>query len=76
VRRVVLDTGPDSGDFPRGYTLSVSRDGQRWDDVASGSGTGQLTRIDVRPARARWLRVTQSGSAPQWWTVADLRVYR
>jgi glucosylceramidase len=76
VRRVVLDTGPDSGDFPRGYTLSVSRDGQRWDGVASGSGTGQLTRIDVRPTRARWLRVTQTGSAPQWWTVADLRVYR
>jgi glucosylceramidase len=75
VRRVVLDTGPDSGDFPRGYTLSVSRDGQDWDDVASGAGSGQLTRIDIRPTRARWLRVTQTGSAPQWWTVADLRVY-
>jgi glucosylceramidase len=76
VRRVVLDTGPDSGDFPRGYTLETSRDGARWEQAASGSGTGQLTAINLRPTRARWLRITQTGSAPQWWTVADLRVYR
>ena len=76
VRRVVLDTGPDSGDYPRGYTLEASRDGSRWEQVASGAGTGQLTAINVRPARARCLRITQTGSAPQWWTVADLRVYR
>src|SRR5262249_33777591 len=37
VRRVVLDTGADTGDFPRGYTLSTSMDGQRWRDVASGT---------------------------------------
>ncbi len=76
VRRVVLDTGADRGDYPRGYTLSVSRDGTRWEDVASGAGHGQLTTIDFRPARARFLRVTQTGSAPQWWSVAEVRVYR
>jgi glucosylceramidase len=75
VRRVVLDTGPDSGDFPRGYTLYTSRDGQHWDQAASGAGTGQLTTIDIRPTWARALRVVQTGSAPQWWSVADLRVY-
>jgi glucosylceramidase len=76
VRRVVLDTGADTGDFPRGYTLSASLDGQHWRDVASGTGTGQLTTIDIRPTAARHLRVTQTASAPQWWSVADLRVYR
>jgi glucosylceramidase len=75
VRRVVLDTGTGTGDFPRGYTLAGSADGSRWRTLATGAGSGQLTTIDVRPARVRYLRVTQTGSAPQWWSVADLRVY-
>jgi glucosylceramidase len=75
VRRVVLDTGTGTGDFPRGYTLEASSDGAHWSTLATGAGSGQLTTIDVRPVRARYLRVTQTGSAPQWWSVADLRVY-
>jgi glucosylceramidase len=76
VRRVVLDTGADVGDFPRGYTLATSTDGTTWTDAASGAGTGQLTAIDLPGTFARYLRVTQTGSAPAWWSVADLRVYR
>ena len=76
VRRVVLDTGADQGDFPRGYALATSRDGERWSEAATGQGSGQLTTIDVRPTHARYLRITQTGTAPQWWSVADLRVYR
>jgi glucosylceramidase len=75
VQRVVLDTGADTGDFPRGYELWVSRDGTSFTKVASGAGTGQLTAIDVRPTFARALRVVQTGSAGSWWSVADLRVY-
>jgi glucosylceramidase len=76
VRRVVLDTGVDTGDFPRGYTLFASRDGSRYEPVASGAGTGQLTTIDITTTEARFLRIVQTATAPQWWSVADLRVYR
>ena len=76
VRRVVLDTGADTGDFPRGYQLLTSHDGERWREAATGAGTGQLTEIEIRPATARFLRVVQTGSAGNWWSVADLRVYR
>jgi glucosylceramidase len=75
IRRVVLDTGADRGDFPRGYTLATSTDGEHWNDSASGAGSGQLTAIDVRAAQARYVRVTQTATAPQWWSVADLRIY-
>ena len=75
VDRIVLDTGVDRGDFPRGYTVAASSDGTSWHDVASGAGSGQLTTIDFRPTRARFLRVVQTGSAPQWWSVAEVRVY-
>jgi glucosylceramidase len=78
VRRVVLDTGADAGDFPRGYALFTSADGVHWSDApaASGAGGGQLTTIDVPATAARFLRVVQTQAAPQWWSVADLRVYR
>ena len=76
VRRVVLDTGADVGDFPRGYSLLTSTDGTHWREVARGAGTGQLTTIDIPATAAPYLRVVQTATAPQWWSVADLRVYR
>jgi hypothetical protein len=37
---------------------------------------GQLTNIDIPATEARFLRVALTAAAPQWWSVADLRVYR
>ena len=75
VRRVVLDTGADRTDFPRGYELYASTDGSTWSLVATGAGDGQLTTIDIPPTAARHLRVVQTATASQWWSVADVRVY-
>jgi glucosylceramidase len=75
-RRLVLDTGPDTSDYPRGYSVSTSVDGTTWSVPLTGSGTGQLTNIALPGDPARYLRVVQTGTAAQWWTVADLRVYR
>ena len=75
IRRVVLDTGVDRGDYPRGYTLETSTDGSTWTPQASGAGGGQLTTIDIPATSARYVRVTQTGSSGSWWSVADLRVY-
>jgi hypothetical protein len=55
---------------------SASRDGVGYDRVAAGVGAGQLTTIDIRATEARFLCVVQTATAPQWWSVADLRVYR
>ena len=76
VRRVVLDTGADTNDYPRGYSLLTSADGAHWTEAATGAGDGQLTTIDIPATAARFLRVVQTATAPQWWSVADLRVYR
>ena len=76
VRRVVLDTGADVGDFPRGYSLLTSTDGSHWREARAAPATGQLTTIDIPATAARYLRVVQTATAPQWWSVADLRVYR
>jgi glucosylceramidase len=78
VRRVVLDTGVDLGDYPRGYALFTSPDGASWSNApaATGAGAGQLTAIEIPATEARFLRVVQTATAPQWWSVADMRVYR
>jgi len=56
----------------------TSADGEHWSDapVATGAGDGQLTTIDIAATEARFLRVVQTATAPQWWSVADLRIYR
>ncbi|MFF1868432.1 discoidin domain-containing protein [Kitasatospora herbaricolor] len=74
--RVAVDSGDNLGDYARGWELSVSEDGTTWRPLRSGPGVGQLTTVDVPGTRARYLRVTGTGSAPNWWSIADLRLYR
>ena len=74
--RVSVDSGGNLGDFARSWTLSASTDGTTWRALQSGTSTGQLTDIDVRRTKARWLRITNTGSGDSWWSVADVRLYR
>jgi glucosylceramidase len=77
VRQVVLDTGVSTGDFPRGYAVTVSTDGVHWSAaVASGQGSGQLTTVNLSRGPIRYVRVTLTTAAPgNWWSVADVRAY-
>ncbi|MFC3893107.1 discoidin domain-containing protein [Lentzea rhizosphaerae] len=74
-RRVALDSGGNLGDYARNWELSVSDDGSAWRSLATGEGVGQLTNIDVRRTSARYVRITSTGAASNWWSIADLRLY-
>ena len=74
-RRVVVDTGTSTGDYARSWALQVSNDASTWRDAATGTGTGQLTAIDLPQTKARYLRVVSTGSAGNWWSIADIRLY-
>jgi len=74
--RVAIDSGGNTGDYARGWALTASADGTTWRTLATGTGTGQLTNVDLRPTSARYLRVTSTGSSGSWWSIADLRLYR
>jgi glucosylceramidase len=41
----------------------------------TGSGAGQLTRIALPDDPFRYVRIVSTATAPQWWSVADLRIY-
>ncbi|MFD9735268.1 discoidin domain-containing protein [Umezawaea sp. NPDC059074] len=74
--RVAIDSGGYEGDYARSWQLSSSTDGTTWRTLATGTATGQLTTVDVRPTSARYLRVTSTGTAANWWSLADIRLYR
>jgi glucosylceramidase len=74
--RVAIDSGGNLGDYARGWRLEASTDGATWSTLATGTGTGQLTTVDVPRTKARWLRITSTGSSGSWWSVADVRLYR
>ncbi|WP_328718809.1 discoidin domain-containing protein [Streptomyces sp. NBC_00247] len=72
--RVVFDTGSSTGDYPRGYTASVSTDGTHWTDVVTDApGAGQFTTVDLPHRQVRYVRLTLTASAGNWWSVADVR---
>jgi mono/diheme cytochrome c family protein/glucose/arabinose dehydrogenase len=51
--------------FPRGYQVQVSMDGSTWSaPVAQGAGTGPVTTISFAPVQAKFVRITQTASAP------------
>ncbi|HEX5302781.1 MAG TPA: discoidin domain-containing protein [Streptosporangiaceae bacterium] len=74
-RQVVFDTGVSGGDYPRGYTVTVSADGTNWSTAASGQGTGQFTAVNLSGAPVRYVRMTLTASSGSWWSVADVRAY-
>ncbi len=70
-----LDAGTGSGDYPRRFELYLSTDGQNWGaPVATGTGA-TITRIPVASQEARYVRIVQTGSAGNWWSIVEATVY-
>ena len=74
--RVAIDSGGNTGDYARGWSVQASTDAIAWRTLATGTGTGQLTNVDVARTKARYLRITATAASPNWWSIADLRLYK
>ena len=72
----VLDCGGSTGDYPRSYQVFLSKDAANWGvPVASGNGA-TVTTITFPAQAARYVRVTQTGSASaNWWSIAEFNAY-
>ena len=73
--RVAVDAGGNLGDYARNWQLETSTDGKEWTSMATGTGRGQLLNIDVASTTARYLRISSTGNAGNWWSIADVRLY-
>jgi glucosylceramidase len=73
---ISLDAGTSTGDYPHGYQVFVSNDGANWGStVASGSGTSQLVTISFATQSARYIKVVQTSSSGNWWSIHEFNVY-
>jgi mono/diheme cytochrome c family protein len=73
-----FDTTKSANDYPRGYKVELSADGQAWGKpVAEGKGNGVITEIPIAPAKAKFIRITQTGAAKgNFWSIHELTVLK
>jgi uncharacterized protein (DUF608 family) len=74
IQGVWADIAQSGRDYPRGYTIEVSPDGENWRRVAKADEATSrrcvihgLWRADFAPVEARYIRITQKGSHDRWW---------
>jgi len=73
--RLTMDSAGSTLDYARGYTVAVSADNATWRTVATGTGASALLSVPLGAQTARYLRITQTGSASSWWSIAELNLY-
>jgi mono/diheme cytochrome c family protein len=73
-----LDTTKSANDYPRGYKVELSADGQTWGKpVAEGKGSGVITDINFAPTKAKFIRITQTGEAKgNFWSIHEMAVLK
>ncbi len=76
ISKVTLDAAPSSGDYPRGYEVYVSADGQNWGEpVAKGAGTQAKTEIAFLPTKGRYVKIVQTGSTDGlFWSIHEMSI--
>ncbi len=78
VRELQLSARGSDGDYPRGYAVRSSTDGEHWSEpLSTGAAEGPLLRlVFATPCSTRWLRIEQTGKhGGLWWSIHDLQVF-
>ena len=70
---MVIDSRPSPNDFARKWQVETSIDGQKWHPVTSGEGQ-PLLQIELNKTLAKYLKITQTGSAHNYWSIHDLTI--
>jgi mono/diheme cytochrome c family protein/glucose/arabinose dehydrogenase len=76
ISAIRLDAAQSSRDYPRGYKVEFSLDNQTWSKpIAEGTGTRALTEIEFMPAKAKFVRITQTGAVQGlFWSIHELEL--
>jgi len=65
----------DATDYPVSYTLGLSTDDATYMTVATGNGTAPATAICLPQQSARYVKISQTGSAPiAWWSIDEIAI--
>ncbi len=71
---ITLWHGNRPDDYPRGWKLYTSNDGSNWTYKTGGSRSRGTTNIWPGPQWSRWVKIEQTGSAGNYWSIAELAV--
>ena len=68
-------TGPG---FPRGFRVEISADGNSWQQVGDGAGTGPTTTVTFNPVSAKFVRITLTTGVENGppWSIQSLKLFR
>lgn len=69
------NSGKPNNDYARQIQISVSKDGLSFAEVAMQEGTPGVLKIAFTPVVARYVRVSQMGTAEYWWSLHDYKIY-
>jgi len=75
---IVLDSGNSHNDYPRGYKVQLSLDGQDWGAKPALEGKGEVGMTEfmlAKPTKTKFIRITQTGEVKGlYWSVHELDV--
>ncbi|RAV03632.1 discoidin domain-containing protein [Paenibacillus sp. YN15] len=74
--QAVLDAGEHSGEYPRGYKLYVSGNGEDWGSPVAEGAWAPVTVISFPYTTASYVRIVQTGTGAAPWTLAEINLYR
>lgn len=67
VRGLALDNRLSPYEYPRGYVIRVSRDGEEWAEVANQPANKEPVEVSFSPQLVRYIRIDQTGRSSRWW---------
>ncbi|MDQ0113794.1 discoidin domain-containing protein [Paenibacillus harenae] len=74
--KILLNSGNSTDDYSRGADLYVSMDNTEWTKVSSIAADGQAVQLAAFEAQtARYIKVVNTASAGNWWSIAEFDVY-
>jgi hypothetical protein len=75
IGEISIDAAGSFADYARGYQFFLSTDGSTWTGPVA-SGAGYLSQIRATFARqdARYIKIVQTGTGTNWWSIAELTV--
>jgi hypothetical protein len=67
ISQIQLDNANSPLDYPRGYIVKVSQNGQNWETIAGNPNNDKPVNVVFTPRVTRFIRIEQTGQSDRWW---------
>jgi len=71
-----VDAYSSKRDYPRGYELFVSEDGNNWKMISKGEGKEALLEIKFPAVKAKYIKMQLTKDSEVYWSIHEMNIYR